>query len=237
MRQLYKNDILRLAKDIKDVKSFSVYFLIYKDEVVYVGCSEIPYNRISTHIRNFNVDRYHILYFATKDEAFKTERYYIESFNPIQNGSYNDKRISKEEKMEINIEFHKIREQRKAKHIAKWAETEEQKAFKKSEKERRQKEAIEKKEAQKKAHKEQKIKEAAEAKIAIAERDKRQTEVFEVSKKVNIPTNTYVKKEDIYYFNIDNTIVSVKLGTESIMFQGKIYRHPQKVFGKISELL
>ena len=102
MRLLFKNDIVRLAKDIKDVKMWSVYFLLHKEQIVYVGYSETPYVRICTHIKKFNVDQYHILNFATKDEAIEMEKTYIRSFKPLHNISENDQAILERKQLKEN---------------------------------------------------------------------------------------------------------------------------------------
>jgi hypothetical protein len=233
MRPLYKNDIVRLAKDIKDIKDWSVYFLLYNNEVIYVGFSQTPYSRISTHVMNFNIDKYHILNFATREEAFKAERYYIETFKPIHNTAFNKDSVSREERIEMNTKFHETRQNMKVRRSRKTI----QKLISDAEKEKLNTNAKSIKEGQKKEHIEQKLKEESNAKITAIEQEKRKADVFETSEKINIPINTYVKKNGVYYFNINSTILSVKIGTELIRFEGKTYCHPKKVFGKISELL
>jgi predicted GIY-YIG superfamily endonuclease len=105
MRPLFKNDILRLSKNITEIKCWSVYFLIHNDEIIYVGCSEMPFSRMSVHIRNFNFEKYHVLNFKDKQDAIDTEKYYIKSFKPIYNYVHNEDHISRHEKIIKNKEF------------------------------------------------------------------------------------------------------------------------------------
>jgi hypothetical protein len=90
MRPLYKNDIIRISKPITEIKQYSVYFLIHENDIIYVGYSIKPYNRISAHLADKKFDRYHILNFETQEDALATEQLYIKNFKPIYNINHND---------------------------------------------------------------------------------------------------------------------------------------------------
>lgn len=85
MRNLFKSDIVRLQKPISEIKYYSVYFLLHKDEIVYVGFSETPYNRISAHFQDKTFDAYFIIPFADKEEGLLTETHYIQTLCPFYN--------------------------------------------------------------------------------------------------------------------------------------------------------
>lgn len=85
MRPLFKNDILRVSKDFNYIKCWGVYFLIDNNDVVYVGYSEQPLHRLFTHKNRFKIDRYHVIYFKTQNEALHMEKEYIRTFKPIYN--------------------------------------------------------------------------------------------------------------------------------------------------------
>ena len=222
MRQLYNNDIVRLAKDIKDIKNWSVYFLLYNGKVVYVGYSETPYSRIYIHIRNFNVDKYHILNFATKEEAAEMETHYIKSFKPIQNTIHNDS-CNKEERMLINKEFEDAKIFKSKARIDKTKRIEDARNKEKAriaENKRIFNESVE-----------------AKRKAAEQERHKKEMAVEETEININIPPNSYIKKGDIYYLKIETKIISSKIDADHILYKGKKYRKPSKVFGNINELI
>jgi hypothetical protein len=88
MRHLYKNDIIRISKDINTIKCFGVYFLIHRNDIIYVGYSCSPLKRLLQH--KFNFDKYHILYFDNQSEAQKMEIEYIKTLKPIYNIAHND---------------------------------------------------------------------------------------------------------------------------------------------------
>lgn len=85
MRDLYQNDIIRLAKPLTNIRFHCVYFLISENKIVYVGSSSTPYTRISSHLSRFKADSYHIITFSTQEEALKKETHYIKTIKPIHN--------------------------------------------------------------------------------------------------------------------------------------------------------
>jgi predicted GIY-YIG superfamily endonuclease len=93
MRPLYENDILSRAKPIEDLKSYSVYFLITDNIIIYVGFSERPNIRIRTHLTKFTVHKYHIINFENRESALAAETHYIKTLKPYRNISHNEDNI------------------------------------------------------------------------------------------------------------------------------------------------
>lgn len=85
MRNLFKSDIVRLQKQISEMKMYTVYFLLNENDIIYVGFSETPFTRISSHFNDKVFDGYFMLHFSDKEEAMLTETHYIKTFCPFYN--------------------------------------------------------------------------------------------------------------------------------------------------------
>jgi hypothetical protein len=108
MRPLYQNDILRLSKPTTKVFGDYVYFLIYDNEIVYVGKSNNPHTRMNLHINKFTFDRYYTIKCNNPQESEDLEKYYIKSIKPKYNITHNDdyiRPIKKEIKETLNPTF------------------------------------------------------------------------------------------------------------------------------------
>jgi len=227
MRQLFKNDIIRLAKDIKDIKNWSVYFLLYKDEIVYVGCSETPYARMYSHTKKFHIDKYHFLNFSTKEEALEAETYYIKSFKPIQNTLHNDE-LNKEERENRNKDFNDLIELKRLETgIKKNKAIEENKIKAKLSEDQKLTDIKNMFEESEK----EKVKKLAELKEML------QYEIYESNDIIKIPKNSYIKKQDVFYLRIEDVLIKSKIQSESIIYKNKKYNKPTKLFGNIKELI
>ena len=241
MRHLFKNDILRLSKDIKDIKMWSVYFLINNNEIVYVGFSETPFSRLNQHLPKIEVDRYHIVYFSTMEEALKMEKHYIKAFKPFNNVVHNDECNKEEVKLKRLQNKSNYNERQKIKKqelqnkrdaaLRDYSVKERELIYIKN----KEKEDIEI---------ENKLKDIRDM---WSERDKnnqkkiaKEIESKELSvnsKNINIPNNTYVKKGDVFYLKIENNVVSSQMNDGFIIYERKRYNKPSKVFGSIKELI
>lgn len=92
MRKYFKNDIIRLSKPIPNFKNFCVYFLIQREQIVYVGSTNSLSIRMEDHRRNGKVfDKYFVINCKTKDESLELEKYYIKSINPYFNKTHCDR--------------------------------------------------------------------------------------------------------------------------------------------------
>lgn len=85
MRKYYKNDIIRLSKDYNPENEYMVYFLIFNEEIVYVGKSLKVYTRIETHKLDKHFNKVFYLNQPNEKTALEQESYYIKKFNPLYN--------------------------------------------------------------------------------------------------------------------------------------------------------
>lgn len=170
MRELFKSDILRLAKPLEGLKEHTVYFLVNENEIVYVGYSNTPIRRIIDHISTKTFTHYHTLKFKTQEEALKTETEYINSFKPIYNRKDNPDIIKKN--IEYNNEITYIDSLHKS------------------------------------------------------------------DLKINIPNNTYIKKQDgKYYFKIKDVIYTTYKVLPFYSLNGVNYKQPIDTYGEVKNLL
>lgn len=100
MREYYKNDILKLAKPYITESEYYVYFLIFDNEIVYVGYSANVDSRIAAHKRDKHFNKTFKIKQESDKEALTLEEHYIKKFNPLYNRSkaehstlYNDRVI------------------------------------------------------------------------------------------------------------------------------------------------
>ncbi len=76
-----KDDILKKAINVDSKFTPSVYVLLDCDEIVYVGKSTNPYNRMGTHLSNKKFDKFTILHaedFSVEDSVFDDLYSYFE---------------------------------------------------------------------------------------------------------------------------------------------------------------
>jgi excinuclease UvrABC nuclease subunit len=89
----------KIARHLKK-KMIGIYFLIYKNEVVYVGASIHVFRRISTH-KGKNLDRIkkefdHYCYLKCKEEELLyLEKVFIDFYKPLYNINKGGYRIRK----------------------------------------------------------------------------------------------------------------------------------------------
>jgi len=84
---LDKNEILNMKKELPDEKEFIwIYFLIYRDQIVYIGKTNSGYNRILQHIRKGDklFDSYSYVTVPIED-ADDLEFQYLNKFKPKLN--------------------------------------------------------------------------------------------------------------------------------------------------------
>lgn len=86
MMMLTKEDVLRNKKPLSEEKMCCIYFLIKKDEIVYVGQTTKGISRVYAHLGDKDFDSYAILG-CKEDELNDLEAYYIVEFNPCYNGT------------------------------------------------------------------------------------------------------------------------------------------------------
>ena len=215
MRPLFKNDIIRVAKDFNAIRCWGVYFLIYNDAVIYVGYSAQPLSRLFSHKNRFEIHKYHVLYFKTREEAIQMEKEYIRTFKPIYNIADNDESPTIIERRERN----KIDSEKKVRLLAeKLKNIENEKLAKILAKDTYQANRLADKEAKEKA-------------LAMAE-----MQTIKANINLNIPNDSYIKKTDIYYFRVSGDIFEIKKGNPYFFFKGRKYKYPDKVFGKLNDL-
>ena len=78
--------IVEASKKYEDVikKSKFVYFLIYRNEIVYVGLSDTLQRRLHQHTKDKIFDKVHWIRVEAKDQKY-IEAYYIKTLNPKYN--------------------------------------------------------------------------------------------------------------------------------------------------------
>lgn len=64
---------------------FFVYFLIYKNKIIYVGHTKSLYHRIICHKQSFEFDRFGLIEYNTYEESLIEERSWIRYHQPIFN--------------------------------------------------------------------------------------------------------------------------------------------------------
>lgn len=95
MREYFKSDIVRLSKTVESIKEFCVYFLIYENDIVYVGFSSDVQYRLRAHKSNKKFDRYYFIKVDDVKSGLELEKSYIQKFKPAYNLAYNDENMAK----------------------------------------------------------------------------------------------------------------------------------------------
>jgi hypothetical protein len=81
-KDVTKEKILRWSKPVEEV--IGIYFLIFEEEIVYVGQSKSCHKRVDNHRKTKIFDRYTILE-CDKDQLDHLEMMFIEEFSPLLN--------------------------------------------------------------------------------------------------------------------------------------------------------
>lgn len=85
MRKYYKSDIIKNAKSFEIYQQFCIYFLLYNDEIVYVGYSKRVLSRLSFHVSDKHFNRVFVINQPDEKTALREEAKYIQEFNPVYN--------------------------------------------------------------------------------------------------------------------------------------------------------
>lgn len=231
MRKLYPSDIIANCKPITDFKFYCVYFLIQNLRIVYVGYSTNFGSRISAHMNSEKVfDSYYLIRCETESEALELEKHYIQTINPYFNGLHCDKSKSDSEGIVIK---EKVKKERtylnivrpkepilKGEELAeKWLKETKPNVFRPYIRQALHKKQIE----------------SNESEQTLVDEIKDNTQLVNIDFK--IPRNSYMRKNDgYYYFSLSNEVYRAKSDLEKYFIKGCLYM-PVGIFGSMDSII
>lgn len=213
MRKLYPSDIIANCKPVTDFKFYCVYFLIQNSRIVYVGYSTNFGSRISAHMNSEKVfDSYYLIRCETESEALELEKHYIQTINPYFNTTHCDKR-----KVDNNGVLKRVIDKK----VSDFSE--------KSPKIKHTRKPLCKNDFTN--DEELYYSPKVEKQIVFADN----VETAKIDFK--IPKNSYMRKNDgYYYFSLNNEVYRAKSDLEKYFIKGCLYM-PVGVFGSMDSIL
>jgi hypothetical protein len=223
MRELFKNDIIKLAKPLPKLKHHIVYFLLQDDRIVYIGYSTCFTTRIMSHMKDKVFNRYHIVHYENAIDGLNAEKEYIKKLDPKYNVAYS--RSLKNPDDFINEKRQTLKRIHSQYRTGIYALDKNLSGQSKSMPFIESAKNIDIEEIEKIIELDEQIEKLNPHYIAKL-----------CDKQLNIANNNYSKSRGVYLFKVNNLVYQAPVGHNSYLIDNKIYKEPKSFIGTLDPL-